>query len=70
LTLSETWLSKSILNSEIAIPGYTLFRLDRGKNGGGVAVYAREELSFVRRDDLELEGVEGLWLKLLLPKSL
>jgi hypothetical protein len=47
-----------------------LFRLDRGKNGRGVAVYAREELSFVRRDDLELEGVEGLWLKLLLPKSL
>jgi exonuclease III len=60
LTLSETWLTKSILDSEIAIPGYTLSRLDRGKNGG-VAVYARNELSFVRRDDLELEGVEGLY---------
>ena len=69
MTLSETWLNESILDSEISIPGYNLFRLDRGEHGGGVAVYARKELSFVRRDDLEMEGVEGLWLELFLPKS-
>ena len=69
LTLSETWLNESILDSEISIPDYNLFRLDRGENGGAVAVYARKELSFVRRDDLEMEGVEGLWLELFLPKS-
>ena len=69
LTLSETWLNESILDSEISIPGYNLFRLDRGEHGGGVAVYARKELSFVRRDDLEMEEVEGLWLELFLPKS-
>ena len=69
LTLSETWLNESISDTEISIPGYNLFRLDREKNGGGVAVHAREEIQLVRRDDLEMKGVEGLWLELFLPKS-
>ena len=69
LTLSETWLNEQISDSEISIEGYKIFRLDRADRGGGVAVYVKSELSLVRRDDLEIDGVEGLWLELFLPKS-
>ena len=69
ITLSETWLNEQILDSEISIEGYKVFRLDRANKGGGIAVYAKNELSVVRRDDLEMDGVEGLWVELFLPKS-
>ena len=39
-TISETWLDSSVDNASIHIPGYTLFRQDRGpcKPGGGLCV--------------------------------
>ena len=45
------------------------FRMDKKSRGGGVAVYARNDISEIRRTDLEIEGVEGLWLEIILPKS-
>lgn len=70
MTLSETWLNEQISDSEISIPGYKVFRLDRGNKGGGIAVYAKDELSLVWRTDLEMDhDVESLWLELFLPKS-
>ncbi|CAB4030915.1 Hypothetical predicted protein [Paramuricea clavata] len=69
ITLSETLLNRQILDSEISIEGYKVFRLDRVNKGSGVAVYAKNELSVVRRDDLEMDWVEGLWVELFLPKS-
>ena len=39
---SETWLNLSISDSEVAITGYSIVRMDRqGKIGGGTAVYVR-----------------------------
>ena len=35
----------------------------------GVGIYAKNELSLVRRYDLEIDGIEGLWLELFLSKS-
>ena len=41
------------------------FRSDRqGRPGGGVAVYARNSLSCKRRSDLELPGVESVWVQI------
>ena len=37
----ETWLDDTILDSEIAIQGYHLCRLDRSRHGGGVLIYVR-----------------------------
>ena len=34
-TISETWLNESVHDSEIAIPGYILYRLDRQARIGG-----------------------------------
>ena len=46
-TLSNTWLDSQILDSEIDISSYRVFRQDRNRNGGGVGVYARDDLNVV-----------------------
>ena len=42
--LSLTWLDPSVDNSEINLPGYSLFRSDRNRCGGGVVVYCANHL--------------------------
>ena len=41
--ISETWANDNISDSELNIPGYSLYRKDRNNkfksNGGGVALY-------------------------------
>jgi hypothetical protein len=40
LTLSETWHDSDVLDSELSIDGYRLFRTDdRNKNGGGFFLF-------------------------------
>lgn len=43
--LSETWLSKSCSDEAISIKGYNLFRSDRPKKGGGVAIYRKSKFN-------------------------
>ena len=69
ISFTETWLNNSVLDEEVSIPGYTIFRKDRGSKGGGVIVYARDDLTVIRRSDLERPDIEGLWLEITLPKS-
>ena len=46
ICICETWLTNDIQNSEISLPGYSLFRKDSlHKIGGGVAIYAKSNLS-------------------------
>ena len=57
ICIVETWLSSEILDSEVALPGYQVHRLDRNRHGGGILVYVRD--SFVSNllsspDNLEL----------------
>ncbi|KAK6297225.1 hypothetical protein J4Q44_G00318080 [Coregonus suidteri] len=44
LAVSESWLRKTTKNSEISIPNYNIFRLDRTAKGDGVAIYCRDSL--------------------------
>ena len=37
----ESWLDDSILDAEICIQGYSLFRLDRTRHGGGVLIFVK-----------------------------
>ena len=48
IAITETWLDNSIKDSEMAIPNYSLERLDRKENhrGGGVALYLLEDLKY------------------------
>lgn len=41
LVLSETWLKGDIKDSEVALNGFNINRIDRASRGGGVAVYTK-----------------------------
>ena len=43
--ITETWLTDSVPDSEVQIPGYSLQRRDRNRNGGGVCVYINSNIS-------------------------
>ena len=46
--VTETWLDKTVDDKSIAIPGFEVVRKDRNREGGGVAVYIRNDLSYRR----------------------
>ena len=60
----------NITNSEIEITGYTIERKDRS-NGkyGGVLCYIRGRISYQRCYDLEVEGLEIIWLEVFLKNA-
>jgi len=69
IAITETWLTDKIQDSEINILGYQLIRQDRQKlvklRGGGVALYIRNELNaLVRQDFHELNFPESLWCEI------
>lgn len=39
IVLTETWLNKSVLDKDICINGCNVYRTDRQKRGGGVAIF-------------------------------
>ena len=44
--MTETHLSDSVVNAEVNIPGYTLYRSDRvGRTHGGTCVFVRDDLA-------------------------
>ena len=47
IVVTETWLTEQILDAEIQIPNYTLYRSDRanGRSHGGSCVYVRSTLT-------------------------
>ncbi len=44
--LVETWLCSDIIDSELYIPNYNVIRLNRNRNGGGVAIYFHNSIRF------------------------
>ena len=48
IAVTETWLHHGVLDAEVChnIPGYSILRCDRtGRDGGGVALYLRDDLT-------------------------
>ena len=60
--LCETWLNNNMSNSDLTIPAFSnIIRKDRsGDSFGGVALYLRQEIHFVRITDLESDALELL----------
>jgi hypothetical protein len=56
LAINETKLDSSISDSEIYIKGYTFIRKDRNRNGGGIAIYIKNNISHFERVDLTLDS--------------
>ena len=65
--LSETKLDKTIFNSEVSIPNYSLIRKDRNRKGGGVACCIRSYICFKSQSYLSDE-IENISFDLSLPK--
>ena len=66
--LSETKLDKTIFDSEVSIPNYSLISKDRNRKGGGVACYIRSDICFISQNYLS-EEIENISFDLLLPKT-
>jgi hypothetical protein len=58
----ETWLSDSIQDTIIQIPGYNIARKDRLI--GGVCLYIKENISYEVLNDCHDPSLEVLWVKL------
>ena len=70
LSLSETWLDDTVSDDEI-VPvdfGYSLFRRDRNRHGGGVAILLSNCIPFCPHLDLSGGQIESIWGELY-PRS-
>lgn len=48
LTIQETKIHKSFPDSQFAVDGYNMYRMDRKKGGGGIVVYVRKSIPSYR----------------------
>ena len=66
ISLTETWLNDSVSNQDLEFNDFQLpFRRDReGDSHGGILVYVKNDIPSKRRDDLELNNIECLWVEI------
>lgn len=66
LVFTESWLKPNISDADIEIVNFHQpFRKDRSNRlGGGVVIYARDSLACRRRYDIEINGLEAVWVEL------
>ena len=63
LVFSESWLKPEVRNDNILIENF--LQPDRcDRPGGGVVVYVRDTLICRRRPDLEIRGLEAVWVEI------
>ena len=71
--ITESWCNQSILDSEVAIEGYSMFRLDKdtvtGK-GGGVILYVDNSMSAVTCHEIQNHNFESsVWCVIKLERN-
>ena len=68
MIFTESRLNPTVSNDEISIEHFhEPVRYDRtGRIGGGVVVYIRDNISFKRRQDLEINPLEAVWVEVSL----
>ena len=67
LCFSETHLDNSVQSETLILNGYDgPIRKDRTRNGGGVMVYVSNLLRYKRREDLEDQILETIWIEIKL----
>ena len=70
LGVTEIHLNNNISDEELLISGYRVERKDRENSPcGGPAVYICDDIQWQRRNDLEVNGIECLWIELLIKRS-
>ena len=67
LALTETHLDSFILDPAVSLEGYSLFRKDRDRYGGGVAIYIQSHLPSKLCLEFMYSDVEALRVQIHLP---
>ena len=64
--ITESLLNENISSSLLNIKGYSFERKDRrGQKGGGVGVFIKSNIDYIRREDLENQQLEFICLEIL-----
>ena len=65
LAFSETWLNHSVDTEDLFLESYHIpERKDReADNHVGVIIYVKECIYYKRRNDLEIQGLEAIWIE-------
>ena len=69
IAVTETWLDNTICDNEVCIPGYSIQRKYRNREGGGVCIFIRSNINFNRRSDIDKDDLEFLAIDIMMPKS-
>ena len=64
VAVSETKCDATISDSELDIENYNIFRKDRNRHGGGVALYVKDDVSCRFENNITCDDIEALWVKL------
>lgn len=67
LAVCETKLGCDVSENDVYIEGYQLWRKDRNRRGGGVALYVPNHIYTKLRPDLMIPGIEVIWIQMFLP---
>ena len=69
ISINKTRLDNTIDDPEMKIPGYDLFRKDRSRNGGGVALYVRNVFNTINKTHTANVYLEAVRVEILKPKA-
>ena len=69
LSINETRLSENIDDGFVKINGYDIFRADRNRAGGGVALYVKTAINANLQQDLVSDDLEVICLEIKRAKS-
>ena len=58
-----------ITDHQVCLKGYDIIRLDRNRNGGGVAIYIRTSSNYIKRSDLLPDNIEAICIDIQKCKS-
>ena len=58
-----TFVDSTVLDSQLFVPGYSIFRKDKACPRGELLIYIKHDLCCCCRTDLESENSESLWLE-------
>ncbi|XP_071950945.1 uncharacterized protein [Antedon mediterranea] len=72
VALTETWLNCNVLDSELSVSNYTLFRRDRDtdKRGGGILMLVNNKFTCNRVERLESDSTEFMWIEIQLKRRI
>ena len=65
IELSETLLNSQIPSSFVKLDGYNFERRDRGSPGGGIGMYIKNDIEYIRRSEFETDDIEFICLEVI-----